>query len=214
MKNLLIATMLTSVAMAGTAYAQTTAPEAPANEPAMESEGADAGSMGGMANEGGFITYQEGSQMLGSGLMGADVQGADGESIGSVDDLLLDNQGQVQAIVVGVGGFLGIGTKDVAIATDQLEFVMAEEAAAMDDTAAQTTAPADAGATPAPSGTTTETAPATGTTGTMGGTAGTGTGTMAQSGEGWGWDGAGIDHIMVNYTREQLEEAPEFESAE
>src|SRR5690606_20705283 len=40
--------------------------------------------------------------------------GADAKNIGSVSDLVLDEQGAVQAIVVGVGGFLGIGQKEVA----------------------------------------------------------------------------------------------------
>jgi sporulation protein YlmC with PRC-barrel domain len=35
--------------------------------------------------------------------------------IGKVDDVLLDKQGKVSALIVGVGGFLGIGEKDVAV---------------------------------------------------------------------------------------------------
>ena len=35
--------------------------------------------------------------------------------IGSVDDVLLDKQGKVTALIVGVGGFLGVGEKDVAV---------------------------------------------------------------------------------------------------
>jgi sporulation protein YlmC with PRC-barrel domain len=35
--------------------------------------------------------------------------------IGSVDDLLIDQQGRITAVLVGVAGFLGIGEKDVAI---------------------------------------------------------------------------------------------------
>jgi sporulation protein YlmC with PRC-barrel domain len=35
--------------------------------------------------------------------------------IGSIDDVLLDKQGKVSALIVGVGGFLGIGEKDVAV---------------------------------------------------------------------------------------------------
>ena len=35
--------------------------------------------------------------------------------IGVVDDLLIDKEGHVTAIMVGVGGFLGMGEKDVAI---------------------------------------------------------------------------------------------------
>ena len=35
--------------------------------------------------------------------------------IGDVDDVLVDKQGKVTALIVGVGGFLGMGEKDVAV---------------------------------------------------------------------------------------------------
>ncbi len=37
------------------------------------------------------------------------------KKIGDVDDVLLDKSGQVSAVILGVGGFLGIGEKDVAV---------------------------------------------------------------------------------------------------
>jgi sporulation protein YlmC with PRC-barrel domain len=41
--------------------------------------------------------------------------------IGSVDDVLLDKQGKVSALIVGVGGFLGVGEKDVAVPFDAVK---------------------------------------------------------------------------------------------
>ncbi len=41
--------------------------------------------------------------------------------MGSVSDLLIDENGQVVAIVVGVGGFLGMGEKNVAIGWDDVK---------------------------------------------------------------------------------------------
>lgn len=35
--------------------------------------------------------------------------------IGDVDDVLVDKTGKITALMVGVGGFLGIGEKDVAV---------------------------------------------------------------------------------------------------
>lgn len=35
--------------------------------------------------------------------------------IGDVDDVLVDNQGKVTALIIGVGGFLGMGEKDIAV---------------------------------------------------------------------------------------------------
>ena len=55
-----------------------------------------------------------------SELMGADVRTADDEDIGSVSDLIIDKDGQVVAVVVGVGGFLGMGEKNVAISWDKV----------------------------------------------------------------------------------------------
>jgi hypothetical protein len=43
------------------------------------------------------------------------VYGPDQKKIGDVDDVLLDKSGKVTGLVVGVGGFLGMGSKDVII---------------------------------------------------------------------------------------------------
>jgi hypothetical protein len=53
---------------------------------------------------------------LSSKFVGIDVVGADDKKIGDVNDVLFDQQGKVEAYVIGVGGFLGIGAKDVALA--------------------------------------------------------------------------------------------------
>jgi sporulation protein YlmC with PRC-barrel domain len=53
-------------------------------------------------------------------LMGQDVMTRQGENMGAVSDLVIDKDGQVIAIVVGVGGILGMGEKDVAIGWDDL----------------------------------------------------------------------------------------------
>jgi hypothetical protein len=53
--------------------------------------------------------------MLASKFKGTDVLGADDKKIGDVSDILFDKNQKVLAYVVGVGGFLGIGQKDVAI---------------------------------------------------------------------------------------------------
>jgi sporulation protein YlmC with PRC-barrel domain len=71
------------------------------------------------------ITQQAPSQWLGSKLMGTDVIGANSEKIGDVSDVLIDKSGKVDALVVGVGGFLGIGTKDVALPMTVFEVVPA-----------------------------------------------------------------------------------------
>jgi len=48
-------------------------------------------------------------------LMGAEVYGTDNSDIGEVNDIVFDMKGDIKAIVVDVGGFLGIGEKPVAL---------------------------------------------------------------------------------------------------
>ncbi len=59
-------------------------------------------------------------------LTGATVIGPDGEDIAEVDDILLTADGQIDAMMVDFGGFLGIGQKTVAVALDNLEFAANE----------------------------------------------------------------------------------------
>lgn len=67
-----------------------------------------------------FVESQSSDQWLGSTLIGLKVMGPGDESIGSISDLLLDKDGKVIAAVVGVGGFLGIGKKNVAVPFESL----------------------------------------------------------------------------------------------
>ena len=48
--------------------------------------------------------------------------GDDAENIGDVNDIVIGADGKIEAVVVGVGGFLGIGEKDVAVDFTQLDW--------------------------------------------------------------------------------------------
>lgn len=67
------------------------------------------------AGKANFVTKQTADQHLASKFNGTDVIGADDAKIGDVSDVLFDKDHKVIAFIVGVGGFLGIGSKDVAI---------------------------------------------------------------------------------------------------
>ncbi|MFN3936677.1 MAG: PRC-barrel domain-containing protein [Gemmobacter sp.] len=56
-------------------------------------------------------------------------QRSDWESIGSVGDLILSRDGRVEAVIVDVGGFLGIGAREVAIAMSDIRFVADDDTA-------------------------------------------------------------------------------------
>ena len=75
--------------------------------------------------KGQIVTQEEGTYTA-SHLMGAAVTGANGEQIGEVEDLIMTEDGQLEGVVVGVGGFLGIGEKQVAIQIDHATPNMAE----------------------------------------------------------------------------------------
>ncbi len=56
-------------------------------------------------------------------LIGTTVYGAGDENVGSIADVILSSDGQVDAVTVDVGGFLGIGAKEVAVDLDNLAFM-------------------------------------------------------------------------------------------
>ena len=53
--------------------------------------------------------------MRASKLIGINVKNSANETIGEINELILDKDGKVAAVVVGVGGFLGMGQHEVAI---------------------------------------------------------------------------------------------------
>jgi len=122
-----------------------------------------------------------------SKLVGVNVYNNENESIGSISDLLTDKSGNIKAVVIGVGGFLGVGEHLVAVAFDQIKFVDTP----VPSTTTSSTAPAS-GTRPAPTTTTgaasTNTAPATATRANP-------------------WY---PDHAVFNATKDQLKQMPEF----
>ena len=92
-----------------------------------------------------------------SKLVGLNVYNDSNESLGSINDLLTDKSGNIKAVVIGLGGFLGVGEHLVAVPMDKVKFV--DEPVAYSGTAS---APATGGARPATgtSTTTTGAAPA------------------------------------------------------
>jgi sporulation protein YlmC with PRC-barrel domain len=61
-------------------------------------------------------------QMSANDLLNKPVKNGADETVGDINDVRIDNQGKVTIVVVGVGGFLGLGEKDVAVPFEQLSF--------------------------------------------------------------------------------------------
>jgi sporulation protein YlmC with PRC-barrel domain len=72
------------------------------------------------AASGEYITQQSETQVSANDYIGKAIYNAENNSIGDVNDLILEENGGIVAAVVGVGGFLGIGEKDVAVPMSKL----------------------------------------------------------------------------------------------
>jgi sporulation protein YlmC with PRC-barrel domain len=121
-----------------------------------------------------------------SKLVGLNVYNDSNESLGSINDLLTDKSGDIKGVVIGVGGFLGVGEHLVAVPIDKVKFV--------DDPIAYTgaaTAPATGGARPSTGTTTTGAAPTA----------------PAPAVKKNPWY---PDHAMLSATKDQLKAMPEF----
>ena len=69
-----------------------------------------------------FIKSQKLTEYLAKDrLIGAKVKNAAGEIVGDIEDLIIDNDDHVSGVIMGVGGFLGIGEKKVAVKTSALQ---------------------------------------------------------------------------------------------
>lgn len=70
-------------------------------------------------------------------LVGRDVKNPAMETIGSIDNVVVDSEGKVQQVVVSVGGFLGVGSRHVALAWNQIRSDASTDVAVVDMTKEQ-----------------------------------------------------------------------------
>ena len=63
----------------------------------------------------------EGEERTAERLIGADVYDADGENVGSVDDVVFGTDDRIDGVIVDVGGFLGIGAHTVMLRLDDAQ---------------------------------------------------------------------------------------------
>jgi hypothetical protein len=124
-----------------------------------------------------FITEQSSSGWLGSKLIGLNVYDPQKNKIGDIDQLLVDRSGNIEGVVIGVGGFLGVNKKDVALPFKSLRWVSQQAANRNDATTGSNT------------------------------TATTSSSTATDASKGY------PDHAVLNMTKDELKNAPNFHYA-
>jgi sporulation protein YlmC with PRC-barrel domain len=131
---------------------------------------------------------QTATQTLGtwrtSKMISLNVYNNSNEKIGDINELITDSSGKIDAVVIGVGGFLGMGERNVGLPWSQLKFVMEPRPAnAASSSTTQTTTVGAGAETPAATTTTT---------------------TIVASNRDY------PDHVVINMTKEQLAALPAF----
>ena len=130
---------------------------------------------------------QVSGQWRASKLIGLNVYNNNNEKIGDINEILVTSDGKISGVVIGAGGFLGMGEHDVLVKLDQIKFV---------------NEPVRTSATTTTTTTTTRPAPAP--------TTGSGSATVPArparaANEKWY-----PDHAIVNATKDQLKAMPQF----
>lgn len=74
-----------------------------------------------------FLSEQKPDDWLASNIIGQAVVNAQDEKIGSIKDLVTDHSGKLQGALIGTGGFLGIGEKNVAVRFEDLKLARNED---------------------------------------------------------------------------------------
>ena len=177
--KLLIGGLLSSVVIV-TAYAQSAPPSpAPASPQAPMAAPAPAPKPAATTAK---APASKSSLWRASKLVGLNVYNEQNEKLGDISEILLDKSGKVEGVIIGVGGFLGLGQRDIKVELSKLKFVD-EPVKAAATTTTQTT-----GANPnRPAATTTTT-------------------TTASSDRKWYPDHA----VLSGATKDQLKAMPEF----
>jgi sporulation protein YlmC with PRC-barrel domain len=161
-----------------------------ASAPALAQTNAPASGTSAANKSGQAETPLKAGQWRASKVTGLNVYNNNNEKIGDINELIVDREGKIEAVVIGVGGFLGMGEHDVSVPFSQVKWIDEPRSSAT-NTSANTNTNRTAGSNePA---TTANPRPATNATGT------------ANTRN----DRTYPDHAMVNMTKDQLKALPE-----
>jgi sporulation protein YlmC with PRC-barrel domain len=174
--------LLTTALITGVASAQTTSTKADATNAS--------------------ATMHREGEWRASKLVGVNVYNDANEKIGDINEVILDKSGKVSNVILGVGGFLGMGEHYVAVAFDKLKWMNEPPRS---NTASNSTAPTNRPATSV-DGTARTASDGTVVDGTARTTTGTATTATTRSvNENWY-----PDHAVYNATKDQLKAMPQF----
>ncbi|WP_162827194.1 PRC-barrel domain-containing protein [Pseudolabrys taiwanensis] len=121
-KHLMAGAAISALMATGALAQSSSAPSgSTASPPAATTQSAPAGSAA--TGQAQFVSSQTPDQLLATKFKGTDVLGADNQKIGDISDILFDKSGKIDAYVVSVGGFLGMGAKEVALAPSAFQMV-------------------------------------------------------------------------------------------
>lgn len=177
MRKFVAAALLSAAVIGGPAYAQTAQPADRAVPAATTSPNANSNAK--MMLKGNWRA---------SKLIGLNVYNEANEKLGDINELILDKSGKVNAVVIGVGGFLGMGEHDIAVSMDKLKFVE-EPVRTSSNSTAPTTTRRDA------------------TTGTAAAPANTAATTPPRTADVNDWT---PDHAVMSGNKDQLKAMPQF----
>lgn len=177
-KKYVAAALLGTALAGGAAFAQTTTPASPSTTAPAVSASTEQMNLKG--------------NWRASKLIGLAVYNDANEKLGDISEILVDTSGKLNAVIIGVGGFLGVGQHDIAVTFDKLKWVD------------EPIRSASADKMPGSSGTATTTTSSTTTTGAAGGG-------MAATTTKNEWY---PDHAVMSGTKEQLKAMPAFKYSE
>ena len=177
-KKYVAAALLGTALAGGAAFAQTTTPASPSSTAPAVSASSEQMNLNG--------------NWRASKLVGLAVYNDANEKLGDISEILLDNTGKINAVIIGVGGFLGVGQHDIAVTFDKLKWVDEQIRSASADKM------------PGSPGTSTTTTRPSTTTGAAGGG-------MAATTTKNEWY---PDHAVMNGTKDQLKAMPAFKYSE
>lgn len=131
LKQITFVSSLMAMSAVAALAADPNAPPAASNQPKPLGQHATVSTT---ATSGEVVTHQKQGELRANNLIGMRVQGGQDEKIGKINDLVIDESGQVSAAVISIGGFLGIGDKVVAVPWRKVRFDGAEKSALLDMT--------------------------------------------------------------------------------